>query len=345
MEMKTRLRIASLSVLLVVFLAACGGGGGSGSVPADSVAKVGSTTITKASLNSLMNYAFASYKTQGQKPPQVGTSAYTALRDKAIAYLVNQEEFQQEADKLGVSVTQQDVAKQVALIKKTRFNGSEKKLDAALKKDDITLSELEQYNIEPNLLTQKLQAKVTSSIKVSTAAALKYYNANKASFGTPAQTTRSVRHILVNSKSEAEKLETKLKHGASFADLAKQYSKDSGSAQNGGKLTAVKGQLVKPFQDVAFSLKTGSVSQPVHSQYGWHIIQALGPVKHTTAHEQSFAKVKSQIQSSLAAQQQNTAWQTWLAKVTDDYKNKVSYQTGYAPATITTATTPATTTG
>jgi parvulin-like peptidyl-prolyl isomerase len=345
MEMKTRLRLVSLSVVLVAVLAACGGGGGSGSVPADSVAKVGSTTVTKASLNSLMSYAFASYKTQGQKPPQVGTSAYTQLRDKAVAYLVNQEEFQQEADKLGVTVTQQDVDKQISLIKKTRFSGSEKKLEAALKKDDITLAELEQYNIKPNLLSQKLQAKVTSSVKVSNATALKYYNANKASFGTPAQTTRSVRHILVNSKSEAETLETKLKSGASFAGLAKKYSKDTGSAQSGGKLTAVKGQLVKPFQDVAFSLKTGTVSQPVHSRFGWHIIQALGPVKHTAAHTQSFAKVKSQIESSLASQQQQVAWQNWLAKLAKDYKDKVSYQTGYAPAATTTATAPATTTG
>ena len=343
--MKTRLRLVSLSVLLVVLLAACGGGGGGGSVPSDSVAKVGSTTITKASLNSLMDYAFASYKTQGQKPPAVGTAPYTALRDKAIAYLVNQEEFQQEAQKLGVSVVQKDVDKQIALIKKTRFGGSEKKLENALNKDHITLTELEQYNIQPNLLTQKLQAKVTSSIKVSDADALKYYNANKTSFGTPAQTTRDVRHILVNSKSEAENLEKKLKSGASFAGLANQYSKDTGSAQNGGKLTAVKGQLVKQFEDVAFSLKTGSVSAPVHSQYGWHIIQALGPVKHTKAHVQSFAKVKAQIESTLTSQQQQTAWQNWLAKVAKQYKNKVSYQTGYAPATTTTATAPATTTG
>ncbi len=94
---------------------------------------------------------------------------------------------QQEADKLGVTVTQQDVDKQVALIKKTHFNGSEKKLEAALKKDDITLAELEQYNLEPNLLSQKLQAKVTSNVKVSNADAQKYYNANKASFTTPAR--------------------------------------------------------------------------------------------------------------------------------------------------------------
>ena len=343
--MKTRLRLLSLSVVLVTVLAACGGGGNSGSVPPDSVAKVGSTTITKTTLNSLISYAFANYKAQGQQPPKIGTAAYTALRDQAVTLLVNSEEYRQEGEKIGVTVGQKDLDKQVGLIVKTRFNGSQKKLDDALKKDGITLDQLEQFNLEPNLLTQKLQTKVTENIKVSDSAALKYYNANKASFGTPAETTRSVRHILVKTKSEAEKLEGKLKNGASFAALAKKYSTDTGSAQNGGKLTAVKGQLVKPFQDVAFSLKTGSVSPPVHSQFGWHIIQALGPVKNTPAHTQSFAKVKSQIETNLAGQQKQAAWQAWLAKLAKDFKGKVTYQTGYAPATTTTATAPATTTG
>jgi foldase protein PrsA len=343
MEMKTRLLLLSLSVVLVALLVACGGGGNSGPVPADSVAKVGSTTITKATLNSLIDYAFANYKAQRQTPPKIGTAAYTQLRDQAVATLVNAEEFRQEGEKIGVTLTQKDLDKQVAQIVTTRFGGSKTKLEDALTKDGITLAQLEQFYLAPNLLTQKLQTKVTSSVKVSNAAALKYYNQNKASYATPAETTRSVRHILVNSKSEAETLETKLKNGASFAALAKKYSKDTGSAQIGGKLTAVKGQLVKPFQDVAFSLKTGAVSQPVHSQYGWHIIQALGPVKNTPAHTQTFAQVKSTIESTLAGQQKQVAWQNWLAKVAKDYKGKVSYQTGYAPATTTTSAPPTTT--
>ena len=343
--MKTRPCLLSLSVVLVALLAACGGGGNSGPVSADSVARVGSTNITKASLNSVISYAIAITKSQGQKPPAVGTAAYTTLRSQAVAFLVNTEEYRQEGQKLGVSVTQQDVNKQVSLIQKSRFGGSKKKFEDTLKKDGITLAELEQYNIQPNLLTQKIQAKVTSSAKVSNAEALKYYNKNKSSFSTPAQTTRSVRHLLVSSKSQAEQLETKLANGASFAVLAKKYSKDTGSAQDGGKLTAVKGQLLKPFQDVAFSLKTGKVSQPVHTQVGWHIIQALGPVKNTPAHVQSFADVKSQIQTNLVQQKQSTAWQNWLTQLAKDFDGKVKYQTGYAPATTSTPTAPATTTG
>ena len=347
--MKTRLLFSSLSLALVAVLAACGGGGNSGPVPSDSIARVGSTTISKASLNSLINYAFANYKAQGQQAPKVGTPGYTQLRDQAVTFLVNAEEYTQEGQKIGVTVTQQDIDKEVALIKKTRFNGSESKLEAALKKDGITLEQLELYQIKPNLLTQKLQAKVTASAKVSAAAAQKYYNENKAAFTTPK--TREVRHILVKSKSLAEQLEQKLKSGASFAVLAKKYSKDTGSAAQGGKLCVAHGgssgqctQTVPPFDKAAFSLKTKDIAL-VHSQFGWHIIQPLAPVQ--PAHVQSFSEVKSQIESNLSQQQQSAAWQNWLAKVAKDYKGKVTYQSGYAPATTTTPTTPApaTTTG
>jgi foldase protein PrsA len=261
---------------------------------------------------------------------------------------VQQEELQQSADKLGVKVTQQDIDKQVATIRKTYYKNSQKQFLAALKKDDITLAQLEQYSLKPNLLTSKLQAKVTSSVKVTDAAAQKYYTQNKTSFTTPK--TREVRHILVSSKSLAEKLYSQLKGGANFAKLAKKYSKDTGSAAQGGKLCVAHGgtsgscqQTVAPFDKAAFSLKTNEISQPVKSVYGYHIIQPIADAK--PAHVQTFSEVKSQIEANLAQQQKQVAWQNWLTKMNDDYKNKVSYQTGYAPATTATSTIPTTTTG
>jgi len=347
MEMKTRLPFLLLSTVLVALLAACGGGGNSGPVPADAIAQVGSVPITKASFDALLSVACARYKAQGQDCPKVGTPTYASLRDSAVTFLVQQEELTQEAKKLGVTVTQKDIDKQVEQIKKTYYKGSEKQFEDALKKAGVTLAPLEQYELGPNLLGQKLQAKVTSDVKVSDAAAQKYYDQNKTSFTTPK--TREVRHILVNSKSLADQIETKLQNGASFAALVKQYSKDTGSVPQGGKLCAAHGQsrgaciqTVPPFDKAAFSLKTHEISQPVHSVDGWHVIQALGPVK--PAHTLTFAEAKSEIQANLASQQKQTAWQAWLAKMAKDYKGKVTYQTGYAPATTTTPTAPAPTT-
>ncbi len=146
-------------------------------------------------------------------------------------------------------------------------------------------------------------------------------------------------------KALADKLEKQLAHGANFATLAKKYSKDPTSAPKGGKIVAVEGRLVKPFQNVAFSLKTNQISPPVHTVYGWHIIQALGPVK--PAKVTPFKQVEPQIQSNLLQQDKTTAWNNWLAKLKTDFQGKISYQSGYEPATTTTTTgtTPTTTTG
>ena len=340
--MKTRLPFLLLSLVLAATLAACGGGG-SGQVPADAIAQVGSTPITKASFNSLLSVACGRYKAQGQPCPKVGTPAYTSLRDSAVTFLVQQEELAQEAQKkLGVTVTQKDLDKQVEQIKKTYYHGDQKKFDAALKQQGLTLSQLEQYELKPNVLGNKVKAKLTSNLKVSDAAALAYYNKNKASFSTPE--TREVRHILVNNENLAQQIRAQLVNGASFAALAKKYSKDPGSASKGGKLCAAHGATagacfptVAPFDKAAFSLKTHEISQPVHSVDGWHIIQPLKPI--TPARTQKFSQVETQIKANLASQQQQTALNTWLAKMNDDFKGKVSYQTGYAPATTTTPTT------
>jgi foldase protein PrsA len=349
MEMKTRLLILLAPLAIVALLAAgCGGGGGgNGNVPNDSVATVGGTPVTKSTFNALMAVAFAKYKAQGQGEPKVGTPAYTQLRDQAVSFLVQEDELQQEGKKLGVTVSQKDVDARLAQIKKSY---GAKKFAAALKGAHITLPEYEQYSLEPTLLGEKLQNKVTSNVKITKSAAKKYYDANKQAFTTPE--TREVRHILVSSKSLANTIETQLKNGGDFAQLAKKYSKDTTSAKVGGKLCVAHGgssgacqQTVPPFDKASFSLKTHEISQPVKSVYGYHIIQALSAIK--PAHTQTFSEVSSQIQLNLAQQKKQVAWSNWLAKVKKDYEKKVSYQSGYAPATTTTPTvsTPATTTG
>jgi peptidyl-prolyl cis-trans isomerase C len=82
------------------------------------------------------------------------------------------------------------------------------------------------------------------------------------------------RHILVKTEAEAKDIKAQLDKGAKFEDLAKAKSTDTGSAANGGDLGFFgKGQMVKPFEDAAFALQPGQVSEPVQSQFGWHIIK------------------------------------------------------------------------
>ena len=83
-------------------------------------------------------------------------------------------------------------------------------------------------------------------------------------------------HILVKTEEEALNLYNEIKNGASFADLATENSMCP-SGRNGGDLGFFgKGMMVKPFEDAAFDLEVGEISQPVQTQFGWHLIQLTG---------------------------------------------------------------------
>lgn len=83
-------------------------------------------------------------------------------------------------------------------------------------------------------------------------------------------------HILVKTEKEAQDLYEEIKNGKSFAEVAQEKSLCP-SGQNGGDLGFFgKGMMVKPFEDAAFSLEVGELSQPVETQFGWHLIEVTG---------------------------------------------------------------------
>jgi foldase protein PrsA len=335
------LRFLPIALIAALVLVAAGcGGGGSASVPSNAVATVGSDTITKVQYNFLLDGAKRSYQARKASFPKPGTSSYKQLSDQAMAYLVQQDELEQKAKGYGITVTDDDVTKRLKQLKQQYFQGNEKAYRAQLKQQGLTEPALKQ-DLHAQILSEKLYAKVTGKVKVTDAAIQQYYNANKAQYGTAE--SRDVRHILVNNKALADKLETQLKNGGDFASLAKKYSKDPGSAKVGGKLTITKGQTVAQFDKEAFALKTNEISPPVHTQYGWHIIQALSPVKPATT--TPLAKVKTQIQQQLLQKKKTDVMTKWLNGVKKDFAKQVHYQVGYAPASTATTETAGTTTG
>ncbi|NIM26553.1 MAG: peptidylprolyl isomerase [Nitrosopumilaceae archaeon] len=84
-------------------------------------------------------------------------------------------------------------------------------------------------------------------------------------------------HILVEKQSEALAILARIKAGEKFGKLAKDLSLDSGSAKRDGNLGYfTKGKMVKPFEEAAFKLQVGEISEPVKSEFGYHIIKRLG---------------------------------------------------------------------
>jgi len=109
------------------------------------------------------------------------------------------------------------------------------------------------------------------------------------------------RHILVENEDEAKALLDQLKGGADFATLAKEKSKDPGAAEGGDLGYFTKDQMVPEFADVAFKMYPGQLSNPVKTQFGWHIIKVEDK---RTKQPPEFEKVKDQIEAFLARKAQ-----------------------------------------
>lgn len=154
-----------------------------------------------------------------------------------------------------------------------------------------------------------------------------YYQANQSKFGEPEQRTAS--HILIaaskndatarqKAKARAEALLAELrKNPGSFAELAKRESQDPGSAAHGGSLGSfARGVMVKPFDDVVFSMNTGELRGPVETEYGFHIIRLDGVTPSKTA---PLASVRDAIVAELRSQQ----GQKLFAQAAENFSNLV----------------------
>ncbi|MCM3536440.1 peptidylprolyl isomerase [Priestia endophytica] len=137
--------------------------------------------------------------------------------------------------------------------------------------------------VKINLLRKKA---ATADIKVSDKELKEAYKAKKPEL--------KASHILVKDEKTAQEVEKKLKDGEDFAKLAKEYSQD-GSAQSGGDLGYFKsGQMVAEFEEAAQKLKVGEISDPVKTQYGYHIIK-LTDKKEVP----SFDKMKDELEQEV----------------------------------------------
>src|SRR5690606_23105043 len=136
--------------------------------------------------------------------------------------------------------------------------------------------------------------------------AVTYYEEKKERFKKPEQ--RQAAHILINDDDEAKEtlatIQSRLDAGDSFADLAKEFSQDAGSADQGGELGLVAScEMVEAFDEALFSIQAGTVSEPVKSEFGYHIIK-LEAINE--AQIPDFESVKSDIIQDLQAKQAQT---------------------------------------
>jgi len=186
----------------------------------------------------------------------------------------------------------------------------------------------EQARIEYVLLTADA---LTAQAAVTPEEVRKQYDANVRQYTAPEE--RSAAHILIPVKPDAsdadkaaarklaDELYAKAKaNPAKFGDLAKEFSKDPGSAEQGGDLGNFgRGTMVKPFEDAVFAAKAGDLLPPVQSDFGWHVIKVTGARAERT---QAFAEVAAQIEAELKKQKAGQKF----AAAADQFQNLVYEQ-------------------
>ena len=233
--------LAAAVTALLLGAAGCGGGGGSasgGSLPSGVVANVAGDEITQSELDEVISQAQDRLASQGQKIPAAGSQEYQAFQQNALAYLVQRAEFEQQAEKLGVVVTDKEVDERVERVLTQFFGGDRKKYEEALEKQGITDAQVRD-ELRATLISEKVFAKVGDKAKVTAAEITAYYNAHPELYKQ--QPSRRVRHILVKSKTLADDLYRQIENGGDFAALAKKYSEDS-SKDVGGALDDSEGR-------------------------------------------------------------------------------------------------------
>src|ERR687895_2064615 len=243
-----------------------------------------------------------------------------------MRFLVQRTQFEVKAEELDVDVSDEAVDKRIDQYIKERHGGDRKKFEAELKTQGLNEEQATDI-IRANLVQEAIFNKVTADVKVADDEIKKYYDKNKAQYGTPE--TRPVRHVLVKEKGVAARLYGQLRGGGDWKAIAKQPSQDPASKNPGGKMTATKGQLVPEFEQVAFSIGNNGISKPVKTQYGWHVIQALGPVKKSKS--TPYNQVKEAIRQQLLQEKRNKEMETWVADMRKDLNKETTYQVGYKP--------------
>jgi len=340
MPLSMRKTISLLALALALAASGCGGEEASKpDVPPGAIAIVGELEIEKAEFDRLVDQAQKSFEAQEQDFPEAGTPEYEDVKSSIVTSLVEEAQWAQEAAEMGIKVTDQEVTKSLDELKEQFFQGDDKKYEDELERQGLTEQQVRD-EIRSRVLSEKIYNSVTKSVKVTDKEIQAYYKKNEAQFEQPE--SREVRHILVKSKAKAQDIYRQLQNGASFAPLAKRFTEDEASKAEGGKMTAQKGRTVAPFDKFVFDAETGDLSEPIKTEFGWHVIEVLSDLKPKSV--TPLDDVKESIKTTLLQKRQNTAMRRWVADLKEKYADETAYAPGFAPAPSTTGTQTATTT-
>lgn len=253
------------------------------------VARVGEAVISKDELYNFM-------------VQQTGEEALDSLIAKKIIEL--------EAKEQNIKVTEAEINKEVEEL--AGYYGGQDAMTNTLAMYNITLEQVRD-DIVVNIKLEKL---LKSRIEITDKEVQAYFEEHQEDFFVEEQIKAS--HILVGSENEAQEIKALLAEGRDFAELAQERSADTGSKDRGGDLGIVsRGEMVAEFEQAAFALQPGQVSDPVKSEYGYHIIKVDEKIeaRHGTLKEN-----EDKIREILFQQKMEAEYPAWLDEQYDNYQ-------------------------
>lgn len=228
----------------------------------------------------------------------------------ALDVLIINKIIELESKKENIKVTKDEIDEQKN--KMVESMGGQDAYESALQFYGVSEDDL-MDDIEKNLYLKKL---LEPRIPITEEEMKEYFEENKDSLGQEEEV--KARHILVESEETALEVKKKLDEGEDFGELAKEYSTDTSNSQQGGDLGFFgKGKMVKEFEDAAFSLEIGEISEPVKTEFGYHIIKVED---RKEAEEADFEKSKDEIKDMIFQERFQEAYDTWLQEKLEEYE-------------------------
>ncbi|MGG4491141.1 peptidylprolyl isomerase [Metabacillus idriensis] len=241
---------------------------------------------------------------------------YSLLIDQGgtqlVDYLITEEIIEQESDKQDISISDDAVEEEYQRV--IASYGGEEAFTQQLETSGGTAKDVKK-DLETNLKIEKL---LEPEIKISEDEMKTYFEENKESFAEPEQVKAS--HILVEDEAKAKEVKEKLDEGEDFKELANEYSTDTSNSENGGDLGYfAKGEMIAEFEETAFAMKKGEISDPVKTEFGYHIIKFEDK---KAAADAVFDDKKEEIKEALFDQKMQTAYTAWLQEKKEEYDIK-----------------------
>ena len=277
-----------------------------------------SNEATSSAFTNLVNQYYAYYQQIGQDANELfsgasGSLTLLQLQANTLESLVRQVLYDQAAEERRIRVDRREVdaayaAEYNELLERNGID--EETLETYLANQGRTLADFQaalRSEIETQLRNEVLRESIVGVVDPTDDELMAYYEANIARYDVGEQIRAS--HILVSEEVTAQEVYERLQAGEDFAELASRYSEDTNTKEDGGDLGWFgRGRMVEAFEGAAFALEVGEISEPVETEYGYHIIKVTD---RQEAHTPTLEEVKDDVRDDYVADEEESRFSDW----------------------------------